>query len=98
MRTLCSSPALLGTSVAVSDQKPWILLRSFDDTSSPPGLRLREDWQETTKLSYETLLTMFPLCFLLKYSVPYRNRTRSGGQRIAGHESDVVGSNLYVIK
>ena len=30
---------------------------------------------------------------LLKYSLPYRNRTRSGGQRIVGHESDVVGSH-----
>jgi len=34
---------------------------------------------------------------VLKYCVPYRNRTRSGGQSIAGHESDVVGSNSYDI-
>ena len=34
---------------------------------------------------------------LLKYCVPYRNRTRIGGQSIAGHESDVVGSNSYLI-
>jgi len=32
---------------------------------------------------------------LLKYCVPYRNRTRSGGQSIAGHESDVFRSNSY---
>jgi len=34
---------------------------------------------------------------LLKYCVLYGNRTRSGGQSIAGHESDVVGSNWYDI-
>jgi len=34
---------------------------------------------------------------MLKYCVPYRNRAHSGGQSIAGHESDVVGSNSYDI-
>ena len=34
---------------------------------------------------------------LLKYSVPYRNRTRNEVQSIAGHESDAVGSNSYFI-
>jgi len=41
---------------------------------------------------------IYPGTVVLKYSVPYRNRTRSGGQSIAGHESDVVGSNSYIIK
>ena len=35
--------------------------------------------------------------FLLKYSVLYRNCTRNEGQVIAGDESDVVGSNSYVV-
>ena len=34
---------------------------------------------------------------LLKYCIPYRNHTHSGGQSIARHKSDVVGSNSYDI-
>lgn len=35
---------------------------------------------------------------VLKHSVSYRDCTHTGGQRTSGHESDVIGSNSYVIQ
>jgi len=46
---------------------------------------------------WSVLFHKAPPDYVLKYGVPYRNRTCRGGQSIAGHESDVVGSNSYRI-
>jgi len=61
---------------------------SIEDSSGSEGVL-----QETGPRQPRLLIRL-----LLKYSVPYRNRTRSGGQNITGHESEAVVSNSYVIK
>jgi len=64
-------------------ERPTELIR--DKGKKEPELQGEKDLEETHMEG------------VVKHSVPYRNCTHNGGQSVAERESDVVGSNSYIL-